>query len=426
MADLTGPPAPLERAGIIAVGSELLTPLKSDTNSLRITDALNQLGIEVVAKAIAGDDRRELAAVVRSMLDRVDLLVLCGGLGPTDDDVTREVVAEVLDRPLAEDGDVAAAVAKRFADRGLEMPRINLRQALVPAGAVVLPNPKGTAPGLWLDLGDRAVVLLPGPPRELIPMLQRVAEEHLAARTGGRTLVRRIVGITGRTESHTDEALGPLYARWASADVRISATILAALGQIELHLSARGPDAGALNGALDRAASDVQAVLGADVFSVDGRGLEAVVGDLLVGRGWWIAVAESCTGGLVAERLTRVPGSSRYLGHGIVAYSNAAKTALLGVPPALIESKGAVSEDVARAMALGVRERSGAEVGVGVTGIAGPGGGTTAKPVGTVAVAVVAGPILRVRTLRLMGEREHVRYQASQAALDVVRRVLQG
>jgi nicotinamide-nucleotide amidase len=416
---------PLSRAAIIAVGSEMLTPSRLDTNSLFITEQLNVLGIEIVFKAIVGDDREELAACFRTALGRVDLVVFSGGLGPTDDDLTREVVADVLGQPLQENEAITEQIRARFARRGLAMPEINRRQAMVPAGGVVLENPNGSAPGLWLEHDGRLVLLLPGPPRELKPMVKRLVEGPLAARAAGLSLVRRTIRLTGRTESHTEEAVRPLYPQWAAATIPIAATILASLGQIELHLSARAPSRAAAEAALAAAVQQVVGVLGLDVYSTDGRPLEQVVGELLVHRRLRIAVAESCTGGLITSRLTDVPGSSRYVQQSVVTYSNEAKTSWLGVPPDLITAHGAVSEEVALAMVEGMRERAGVDVAVAVTGIAGPGGGSPEKPVGTVVVAAVVGSATRSRMFRFIGEREMVKFQASQAALDMVRRMLQ-
>jgi len=417
-------PAPLQRAAIIAVGSELLTPLRIDTNSLYITEQLNALGIEVVVKGVVGDDRAELANFVRNALERTGLIVLCGGLGPTDDDVTREVVADVLQRRLQERQEITERLRQRFAARGWQMPEINRRQAMVPEGADPIDNPNGTAPGLWIEHGDRVVLLLPGPPRELKPMLRGLVEGRLLSRASITTLRRRIIRITGRTESHTEEAMQPLYAVWATAAVPIAATILAAFGQIELHLSARAEAREVAEAALDRAAEQVREALGRDAFSTDGRALEEVVGDLLLARGWRIGVAESCTGGLITSRLTDVAGSSRYVDRSVVSYSNEAKTEMLGVPAALIAEHGAVSEEVALAMAEGIRASARLDVGIGVTGIAGPGGGTPEKPVGMVCLAAVTPDASRVRTVRFIGEREQVKFQASQAALDMVRRMI--
>jgi nicotinamide-nucleotide amidase len=402
----------------------MLTPSRIDTNSLFITEQLNLLGIEVAFKTVVGDDREELATAVRTALGRVDLLVCSGGLGPTDDDVTREVVAEVLNRQLVEDEAIAARIRARFESRGMKMPEINRRQAMVPAGARVLENVNGTAPGLWIDEGARMVVLLPGPPRELKPMMTSLAEGVLRDRAPGLSLVRRIIRMTGRTESHTEEAVRPLYSEWARRPVPIAATILAALGQIELHLSARAASREEADAAVDAASLEVVDVIGLDVYSRDGRSLEEVLGDLLVARGLRIAVAESCTGGLVTSRLTDVPGSSRYVDRSVVAYSNEAKVDLLGVPADMLEEHGAVSESVALAMAEGIRSRAAVDVGVGVTGIAGPGGGTAEKPVGMVAIAASTSGTTRSRTFRFIGGREQVKFQASQAALDMVRRML--
>ena len=416
----------LSRAAIIAVGSELLTPLRVDTNSLFITEQLNLLGVTVTMKAVVGDDRAELAHVFRAMLEQVDLVVFSGGLGPTDDDVTREVVASVLNRPLAEDPAITARMRERFAARGFQMPmpEINRRQAMVPAGARVIENGRGSAPGLWIDEGARLVLLLPGPPRELKPMLTALVENDLTARTSGHAIVRRIIRIAGRIESQTDETLQPLYRTWSDQSPPVAATILAALGHIELHLSTGADSREAAAGILDAAVADVVAVLGADAYSSDGRTMEQVVGDLLVARALRIATAESCTGGLVTSRLTDVPGSSRYVERAVVAYSNGAKIELLGVPAELIEEHGAVSEPVALAMADGIRARARVDVGVSVTGIAGPGGGTPEKPVGTVAIAAMTSSATRSRVFRFIGEREQVKFQASQAALDMVRRML--
>jgi nicotinamide-nucleotide amidase len=416
----------LSRAAIIAVGSELLTPLRIDTNSLFVTEQLNTLGADVVMKAVAGDDRVELAHVFRAALARADIVVLTGGLGPTDDDVTREVVAETLGRTLSEDPALTERMRARFAARGYKgpMPESNRRQAMVPAGARVIENPNGSAPGLWIEEGRSLILLLPGPPRELKPMLTALLAGPLRERAAGAPLLRRIVRMAGVIESQTDEVLQPLYREWSGQLPPISATILAALGQIELHLSTQAPSTDVAVAVLERAVRQACDVMGDAVFSSDGRSMEAVVGDMLVAHGYRIALAESCTGGLLASRLTDVAGSSRYVECGVVAYANAAKTDLLGVAPNLIVEHGAVSEPVAVAMAGGIRTRTSVDVGVGVTGIAGPGGGSAEKPVGTVAIAVVTPFDTHSRTFRFHGEREQVKFQASQAALDMVRRML--
>jgi nicotinamide-nucleotide amidase len=304
------------------------------------------------------------------------------------------------------------------------MPENNRRQAMVPQGAQVLENTRGSAPGLWIDDGRHVVLLLPGPPRELRPMLDALTDGQLRGRTSGAALLRRVLKIAGRIESQTDEVLQPLYGRWLSQTPPVSATILAQLGQLELHLTARDRSRERADAVLDDAVSQVLEVLGDDVFTTAGQPLEEVVGALLVERGWTIGAGESCTGGLITSRLTDIAGSSRYVVQSVVTYSNEAKVTLLGVPADVIAEHGAVSEAVALAMADGMRSRAGVDVGVGVTGIAGPGGGTPEKPVGTVAIAAVTARTSRSRVFRFMGEREQVKFQASQAALDMVRRIL--
>jgi len=295
---------------------------------------------------------------------------------------------------------------------------------MVPRGAVVLPNPNGTAPGLWIERGGRGLALLPGPPREMKPMLETLIAERLAPKAGGRGLFRRVLKITGRAESDVDAHAQPVYGKWTAERVPISTTILAVLGQIELHLTAAAATREDADLALDAAVGELQAALGPSVYSTDGRNLEVVVGDLLRERKLTIAVAESCTGGLLASRLTDVPGSSDYVERGVVCYSNRSKTEVLGVPEEMIREHGAVSEPVARAMAEAVRERARTNIGIGVTGIAGPGGGTPQKPVGTVAIAVVADGDARVRTFQFIGGRDMVKFQAAQSALNMTRLVV--
>jgi nicotinamide-nucleotide amidase len=415
----------IRRAAILAIGSELLTSFRIDTNSLFITEALNTIGIDVVFKSIVGDDRAELAAHFAQALQRVDLVVLTGGLGPTEDDVTREVVAEHLGLALHEDSTITDAIRRRFEGRGWAMPEINRRQAMVPAGATVIANANGTAPGLWLEYGDKAVLLVPGPPREMKPMVEQIVAERLRPRAGGRLLMRRVLKIAGRSESRVEELTQPVYARWRDEQPPIETTILAAPGQIELHLSARGEDATALAAALDRATAQIDAVMPHDVFSRDGRSIEEVVGALLQQRGWRIALAESCTGGLTTSRLTDIPGSSAYVERSVIAYSNEAKIELLGVAPELISEHGAVSEPVAQAMAEGLRDRAQTDVAVGITGIAGPTGATPTKPVGMVCISVTSAAESLVRTFKFPGNRELVKTFAAFTALDMVRRLLQ-
>jgi len=417
----------LRTAEIIAIGSELLGSSRVDTNSLHIADKLSALGVELRVKSVVGDDRDDLATLLRQALARADVIVCTGGLGPTDDDLTRDVVAEVLGRPMTIDESIVETIRARFARRGLDMPQVNRRQAQVPAGAVVLDNPNGTAPGLFIDHAGTAVVLLPGPPREMQPMFERVCAGPLAARAGAERVYRASLFITGLGESHVEQRAQPIYARWRDATPPVATTILAAMGQVELHLSVRDTDEGRATTTLDAIRGELIEALGDHVYSTDGRLMEEVVGDLLKGRRLTIAAAESCTGGLLMSRLTDVPGSSAYVRAGVVAYDNIDKMALLGVPQALLEQHGAVSEPVAIAMAEGIKERIGADVAVGITGIAGPGGGSAEKPVGTVVIAAIApGRAAYVRTFRFIGARTQVKYQATQAALDRVRRLIVG
>lgn len=419
------PRSEFQRAEIVAVGSEMLTPDRSDTNSLYVTLRLNELGIAVGAKAVVGDHLETLAAVVAGALERSDLLVLTGGLGPTDDDLTRLAVARVLGRGMSEDTATVERIRARFARRGWPMPEINRRQAQVIDGAVLLDNANGTAPGQWIEVGRKVVVLLPGPPRELRPIVDALCRGRLAERAGRLRLLRRSVGIAGRSESHAEEILRPLYAEWRDRRPPVEATILAAFGLIELQLSARAEVVDEAAHSLEAAVAGVERAFGLDVYATDGRGIAQVVGELLVARGLRVALAESCTGGLVAKRLTDVAGSSAYVASGVVAYSNEAKTRLLGVPASLVADHGAVSEPVALAMAEGARTGAGVEIGLGVTGIAGPGGGTEAKPVGTVVIAVVGpGGRVRVRSFQFPGNREHVRGIAAQTAIDLIRRAV--
>ena len=421
---MTPPSKPLQSAEIIAVGSELLGSTRVDTNSLFLAERLANLGIALRAKGVVGDRRGDLATFVRLAVERVDLLILTGGLGPTDDDLTRDVVAEVLGLPMEEDPAIVAGIEARFARRGLKMPAINRRQAMVPRGATVLDNPNGSAPGLLIQVGDRVVLLLPGPPRELKPMFEGVSAAFLSERVDRERFYRATIFIAGRSESHVEEAIQPIYGPLATASPPIETTILAAPGQIEVHLTARSDDAAVAEAALGSARDRIAAAIGLDAFSIDGRSLEEIVGDLLRASTSTISVAESCTGGLLLSRLTDVPGSSDYVLGGVVAYSNEAKTAFADVPTAMLVEHGAVSEPVASALAEGIRRRMGATIGVGVTGIAGPGGGTPRKPVGTVCLAVAGPEETVVRTSQFTGSRTMIKHYASQTALDMVRRMV--
>jgi competence/damage-inducible protein CinA-like protein len=418
---------PLQTAEIIAVGSELLGSTRLDTNSLFLSESLSSIGIELRAKTVVGDNRREVSELFMRSLGRVDLIILTGGLGPTDDDVTREAVADVLGVPLIEHADIVERLQERFNRRGLRMPEVNRKQAQILDGGVVLENPNGTAPGQMFERGDQLVLLFPGPPRELKPMMTTVMSSILAARVGAERLYRRTIFVTGRGESHVEEIAQPIYSSWLTSTPPIETTILAAPGQIELHLTTRSANPDEANRGLDAARDRLVTALGPDVFSTDGRPMEEILGELLLDRQLTIAAAESCTGGLMMSRLTDVPGSSAYVAGGVVVYSNELKMSLVGVDAALIVEHGAVSEPVAAALAQGIKARSGASIGVGITGIAGPSGATPQKPVGTVCIAVVAPDgTSHVRTFLLFGNRTMIKFWSSQYAMNLVRRVLLG
>ncbi len=414
------------KAVILAIGSEMLSPARHDTNSLYITGVLNELGIDVAYKSVVADNLAELRAQIAQALSRHRVLILTGGLGPTDDDLTREAVAGQLGLPLREDPDLVEAIRARFATRGIPMPEVNRRQAQVPDGATVLHNPRGSAPGLLIDREGAVIALLPGPPREMQPMMDGPVRDRLAAFTGGLRLMRRTLRVAGRTESRVEELTQPIYSAWLTQAPPIETTILATPGSIELHLGTQVRHEAEGAAALSEAVGQLACRLGPDLVSLDGHTVEQVVGDLLRARGWRIALAESCTGGLATSRLTDVAGSSDYVERGWVAYSNRAKSDLLGVSDALIAEHGAVSAPVARAMAEGALARATADVAVAITGIAGPGGGTEAKPIGTVWMAVALAAPRETRTLlcRFLGSRHLIKTFAAVTALDLVRRRL--
>jgi nicotinamide-nucleotide amidase len=408
------------RAEIIAVGSELLTPYFRDTNSLYLSERLNELGWTVAFKTIVGDRDADIRLRLREALRRTDLVLVMGGLGPTGDDVTRGAVAATLGRDLVMRSDVLEGIRDRFRRRELPMPRANRKQALVIHGAAVLPNRNGTAPGQLIKVGAKSVVLLPGPPHELKPM----CEEHVwPVLANGRAgyLSRATLRTVGLTESIVETLISDLYPKRAD----LGLTVLASPGQIEVHLTAfSGVSASQAGRKLRRLKTQLLRRLRSHVFSENGETLEEVVGRLLKKQKKTLAVAESCSGGLVSHRLTNVPGSSEYFLEGAVAYSDAAKTDLLAVRPELIGAHGAVSFPVARAMASGIRRRARADFGLAVTGIAGPTGGSAEKPVGLVFTALAWSGGSEVRRNLFLGGREQVKLQSSQKALDMVRRHL--
>jgi nicotinamide-nucleotide amidase len=405
-------------AEIIAVGSELLTPYRQDTNSLFLTDKLNSLGIEVRFKTIVGDDFERLTHAFRAALGRSRLIILTGGLGPTEDDVNRQVVAEALGRPLHEVPEIRRRIENRFARFGRKMAENNLRQTLVPEGAEWLENKNGTAPGLWIEQDGIVIIMLPGPPRELEAMFESACLPRLARLVPAHCLRSRVYKAVGLAESEVDQRVAPIYKNYTNP----STTILATPGAIEVHLRARASSEAEADALLDELGDKIETALGDHLFSSGGESLEEVVGMYLVLRRKTLAVAESCTGGLLAEQLTQVPGSSNYFLGGVICYSNELKTRLAGVPQKLIDEQGAVSKPLAQALAEGIRRRTGASLGIGITGIAGPGGGSAEKPVGLVFIALADERGTQVREFRFPGDRERIRHWATQAALEIIRR----
>jgi nicotinamide-nucleotide amidase len=406
------------KAEIIAIGSELLTPFRLDTNSLYLTDELNQLGIRVVYKNVVGDSLDDMRTCFAIALLRADLIVASGGLGPTDDDRTRDAVAEVLSRKLHLNDEVLNKIQERFRRYNRSMPEINARQAMVPEGATVLPNSRGTAPGLWLEHDGHIIVLLPGVPIELRAIFEAEVKPRLARLDHDERLFSRDLRITGLPESEVEQRVRPLYALYPDTET----TILAAPTGIQLHPRIWSRDAATAEKLLDEIVDRMALALGEHLYSSHGETLEDVVARVLVENHATIAVAESCTGGMLAERLTNVAGSSNYFLGGVVCYSNELKTSFVDVPAAMIESKGAVSSEVALALANGIRRRTGATIGVGITGIAGPTGGTPEKPVGLVHIAIANDRGAREHAIRFPGDRERIRLYATQSALDIVRR----
>jgi nicotinamide-nucleotide amidase len=405
------------KAEIIAVGSELLTPDRLDTNSLFLTEQLNSIGIEVVRKTIVGDNESLLREAFREALGRVELVISSGGLGPTQDDLTRETVADLLGRRLQRNDKILQYIQGRFRSLGRDMPELNARQAMVPEGAEVLENPRGTAPGLWIEDSGHFIALLPGPPRELKPLFREEVMPRLERRASGVRLHQRQLRVTGLGESHVEQRILPIYSRYPD----VTTTILAAPGEIQIHLRIWTDDAAHAKKTLDEIVQGFEIALTDRIYSEDGRSLEEVVAQELTVNGATISAAESCTGGLLAQRLTSIAGSSTYFLGGVVCYSNELKTAWADVPAEMILSKGAVSSEVAVALAEGIRRRVGSTIGVGITGVAGPGGGSEEKPVGTVHVAISYAGGVKERGARFPGERENIRWQASQTALDMVR-----
>lgn len=411
-------------AEIVAIGSELLTPFRQDTNSLYLTEKLNKLGVDVVFKTIAGDNLSHLTKVARIALSRAEIVIFMGGLGPTEDDLTREAVADALGLELKQDPEIIAVIQERFASRKLKMSPNNAKQADVIAGATVLPNSLGTAPGQWLsgklDGRERIVILLPGPPHELKQLFDEQCVERLKNKLPAAFIATRVLKIAMMGESQCDARVAPLYRRYPE----VQTTILAGAGEIQLQFKTKAHSLEAAQARVDEVAEVVEGELGDFVYSDQGESLEQIVGYYLQMRGATLAAAESCTGGLFAERVTSVSGSSRYFLGGAVVYSNELKTAFADVPPGLIAEHGAVSKQVAEALGEGIRQRCKATFGIGITGVAGPTGGSDEKPVGLVFHALSTENGTEVVERTFFGDRKRVRWFASQQALDMVRRKL--
>ena len=411
-------------AEIIAVGSELLTPYRSDTNSLFITDHLNQFGIDVLFKTIVGDNKFHLITIIKIAISRSDLIIFSGGLGPTEDDLTREAVSEALSLKLRRDPDLVAELYARFAARRVKMPENNARQADIIAGSTLLKNANGTAPGQWIETEQegRAIILilLPGPPNELQPMFLDQCLPEIRNRAPVGTLVTKVLKVAMMPESECDMRVSPIY----KMHPEIQTTILSSVGEVQLHLRARAESQQEAQRTLKILSDKIEDELEDSIFSTGGESLEQIVGYYLQLRAATLAVAESCTGGPLAQRITSVSGSSRYFVGGAVVYENDLKTSLAGVPPMLIAEHGAVSSQVAAAMAEGIRKKCHSSFGIGITGVAGPTGGTAEKPVGVVFHALSDGAKTEIIERKFSGDRERIRVWASQQALDMLRRRL--
>jgi nicotinamide-nucleotide amidase len=410
------------QAEIIAVGSELLTSQRLDTNSLYLTDELNALGVEVVTKCVIGDDRDRLAAAICRAVSSSQIIIITGGLGPTEDDITRDAVAQALDRRLQFHPEISEQLEQRFRQMGRKMAEVNKRQAFIIEGAEVLPNDRGTAPGQWIDDSGVSIMLLPGPPHELKAMFTRQCLPRLERRVPKQAIRTLVMRVAGLPESDLDQLISPVYKKYENPVT----TILAAAGDIQVHLRARcGTEEDAL-ALLAEVAGPIELLLGDRIYSRNGEPLEVIVGELLRQAHATLSVAESCTGGLLAERITSVPGSSDYFEGGFVTYTKRMKTELLGVSEDVLAAVGAVSRESAEAMALGARRRTGSTYALSVTGVAGPGQGGELAPVGTVYVGLADVNGSRVAHRLFLGDRDRIRQFTTQMALDLLRRRLLG
>jgi len=405
-------------AEIIAVGSELLTAQRVDTNSLFLTDGLNSIGVEVVTKCVVGDDLHRLADAIRRAVARCEIVILSGGLGPTEDDLTRDAVALALDRKLIFHPEIAEQLEQRFAAMKRKMAEVNRRQAFIIEGAEILPNDRGTAPGQWIDEGDVSIMLLPGPPHELKAMFQRQAMPRLERKAPRQSIETIVMRVAGMAESDLDQLISPVYKKYENP----ATTILAAAGDIQVHLRARCNTDAEAKALLAEVAGPIELLLGDRIYSRNGDSLETVVGELLRKNRATVAVAESVTGGMLAERITGVPGSSDYFVGGFVTYTKRMKSDLLGVPEETLAQHGAVSKETAEAMAVGARRRTAATYALALTGVAGPSSGGEQAPVGTVYIGLADMNGCQVHHRQFLGDRTRIRTFATQMALDLLRR----
>ena len=404
------------KAEIIAVGTELLSPDHIDTNSLYMTGELNRAGWEVRRKTVVGDGLEDIADAIRLALNRSELVVLSGGLGPTEDDRTRDATALALGRKTARSEEILEELRRRFAARGFKMNSNNERQADVIDGAEVLDNPFGTAPGQWIENNGRYITLLPGPYRELKIIFETSVLPRLSSLSGGRRMASKLFHITGIPESELDARIAPLYTAYPNIEV----TVLAGTGHGSVRIS-RWLNDGESAADIEELGEKIQAELGNAVFSTSGETMEEVAGRLLRESGKTLAVAESCTSGMLGTRITRIEGSSDYFRGGVMCYSNDAKIKLCGVAPETLAEYGAVSAETAEALARGARSALSSDIGISITGIAGPGGGSAEKPVGLVYFGLSDGTLTESRRRVMPGDRESVRERSAYFALSMLR-----
>ncbi|HLE40776.1 MAG TPA: competence/damage-inducible protein A [Nitrospirota bacterium] len=410
------------RAEIIATGTELLSGGLPDTNSIFLSEELMLIGLVTAFKTVVGDNEKDMEEAFRRALDRVDAVIITGGLGPTEDDITRKVVAKILKRRLVLNEDALKAVKSTLAGRGKEYANTSDRQALIPGAARLLANPVGVAPGFFLDEGNKFVAALPGVPKEMQAMFRQGLKQALEERFTGKLFIkRRVLRTFGLPESKINEAINDILKK-ENPVVGLTAKETG----VDIRIIARETSAELSQVLAERTDARIREKLGDAIYGVDGQDMEEVVGALLKQRRLKLSVAESCTGGLIGARITNIPGSSEYFERGVVTYSNAAKTELLGVPAALMDRRGAVSREVAEAMAQGIRQAARTDLGLSVTGIAGPDGGTKEKPVGLVYISLSSAHGVKTEEHKFLGNREQIRTKAAQMALDTVRRHLIG